>query len=375
MGESRVFFEEHTTHIRWRSNFSLDSSRFAAAMSATVTTTVKRGDSILNVFSTSLSDLQRRHVFTRERWGTYRQMFFQSVGFLILFYCFIPIPIFFFVSLTFIVRSLCHVLMLIVLSPWRMLAAWSSPGTISSLVWTLVSFYLVKRYPWFTGSRRRRALFTCIWISCLVLLLRIKEKSLPSLPQQAEEEEGVSRGNEWNSISRPSSSNDVSSVYAAYTAVRCAANLISRSSSPLTPLDAYRVHSPFPVYLSILKSNGPQCSPADQRSSCAMDSSSSQLLTTRFTLIVVGLLMIAAVLISRRRAKDVELKKPTAVRVEETTQPLNKKIDEDFRWWLEREHNDGYQQLSEACRRAVNHRLSQACVSHSLFLFLLMKVK
>ena len=189
--------------------------------------------------------------------------------------------------------------------------------------------------------------------------------------------------NESNLVrARPSSSNDVSSLYPAYTAVRCSANLIARSTSPSTPLDAYRVHSPFPVYLSLLESNGPRCYPADRRSSCATDASSiisptpprsSLESLTGFT-VIGGLLMILVILISRRHRRENEDRQrlTVAVVVDEPppAQPLNEKIEGDFRWWLEREHDDGYQQLSEACRRAVNHRLSQACVSHSLSLSL-----
>ena len=157
--------------------------------------------------------------FTRERFQTLRVTFFQTVGVLILFYCFIPIPIFFLLSLMSLVRSLCQFLTLLLLSPWRMLAGWSLPAVNLNLflplcvLSTLSSFYLVnsvsrstsKRYPW----PMRRTLVTFVWLGLVLIqvsfllipLTRRHEqvsdegKSFPSSPGEEGEEASLANEN------------------------------------------------------------------------------------------------------------------------------------------------------------------------------------
>jgi hypothetical protein len=49
--------------------------------------------------------------------------------------------------------------------------------------------------------------------------------------------------------------------------------------------------------------------------------------------------------------------------------PLDKKIENQLRLWLEQEQNDGYQNISESCRRALNTIFSKENVSKCSRLF------
>lgn len=204
---------------------------------------------------------------------------------------------------------------------------------------------------------------------------------------------------------------NTTSLYTAYTDTHCydytkkfnRYRLLKRKYSHF--LDLYRHHSPFPVYLSVLKSNGPRCYRQYPDSSCGVLLKSSQrsfkVQLYRFVRFwaIIGVLVILLAVIYQNFAnrqqrnsssfhpsedpdRSSPRKEPTSVihrtdlpkpaqrpssinqqTVNTNFQPLDKQIESDLRQWLEREENNGYQHLSETCRIAMNNTFLKQLVS------------
>ena len=208
---------------------------------------------------------------------------------------------------------------------------------------------------------------------------------------------------------------NTTSLYVAYTDLRCfdytkKRNLYRILKNPhLKFLDSYRHHSPFPVYLSVLKSNGPQCYRHYPDSSCALVPKSGQrsLLGQlyrfiRFWLILGLCFGLGALIYQRfihqkpaspssahsRGDPDQSTNRKQAVAaaaarsshpssstgtqqntssinppVSHSTGPLNTQIETQLRLWLQHEQNDGFRNLSEICRTAINQSFQKQLVS------------
>lgn len=220
---------------------------------------------------------------------------------------------------------------------------------------------------------------------------------------------------------------NTTSLYTAYTDVHCydytkkfnRYRLLKRKYTHF--LDLYRHHSPFPVYLSVLKSNGPRCYRQYPDSSCGVLSKSThrsfkvQLYRfVRFWAIIGVLVILLAVIYqnfaSRQQRNpsssfhppnDSDRSSSSALRKQQTTtsnptdysskstqrsstqnqqtannnpQPLDKQIESEFRQWLVHEQNDGYRNLSETCRIAMNNTFLKQLVSNRVMRFSLLPV-
>jgi hypothetical protein len=207
---------------------------------------------------------------------------------------------------------------------------------------------------------------------------------------------------------------NTTSLYTAYTDLKCydytkklnRYRLLKRNY--LYFLDTYRPHSPFPVYLSILKSNGPKCYRQYPDSSCGLilKSSSRSFKTQLYRFIkfwaLIGILIIILVAIYKRfirrtqtntssfhRHEDIDRssnkKQQTTIsdkagpstttqRTTSTnqqtlssnnnTRPLNDQIEKQLHLWLQQEQNDGFRNLSETCRTAINSTFLKQHVSN-----------
>lgn len=212
---------------------------------------------------------------------------------------------------------------------------------------------------------------------------------------------------------------NTTSLYTAYTDVHCydytkkfnRYRLLKRKYTQF--LDLYRHHSPFPVYLSVLKSNGPRCYRQYPDSSCGILSKSPQrsfkvqlYRFVRFWAIIGVLVILLAVIyqnFANRQQRNPSSsfhpsndsdRSSSSLRKQQTTtttpsnptdssksrpnqqttnnhsQPLDKQIESQFRQWLIHEQNDGYRNLSETCRIAMNNTFLKQLVSNRVMRFL-----
>ncbi|UJR37916.1 hypothetical protein I4U23_030603 [Adineta vaga] len=206
---------------------------------------------------------------------------------------------------------------------------------------------------------------------------------------------------------------NTTSLYTAYTDVKCYdyTKKLNRyrvgKRQYINFLDTYRRHSPFPVYLSILKSNGPKCYRRYPDSFCGLVSKipvrNFKVKLYRFIRFwaLIGLFGIILSVIYKyfltsktptssprfRRHDDnnrsSERKQETTISPQydqskttttttattqktssvnqnnassnTNTQPLDVEIAKQLHLWLEREQNDGFRHLSETCRLAINN--------------------
>ncbi|CAF3329131.1 unnamed protein product [Rotaria socialis] len=189
------------------------------------------------------------------------------------------------------------------------------------------------------------------------------------------------------------SRHDVSSSYLAYTDLNCYDYTQPIYHSRLSKqkhvdfLNTYRYSSPFPIYISILKSNGPQCYRDYPNSLCAINSNSFfltsnmklyrklQFLIMFSTPIIIFIVIIKIITYRTQQRKctpSFNVNPPTVVNTTKysssqkttsnklnTMRPLDVKLERELRSWLEHEQNDGYQKLSEACRIALNNTFSK----------------
>ena len=218
---------------------------------------------------------------------------------------------------------------------------------------------------------------------------------------------------------RHSARYNTTSLYAAYTDIRCfdclkkhnRYRLLKRPYSHF--LDLYRHHSPFPVYLSILKSNGPLCYRHYPDSTCGVIPKSgnrnfkTQLYRFAQLWAIIGLVIaLFAVIYQRftdqRRAPSASHRDfdrstkekqslssasvsttkvqklssiPSQTFSSNTTgehysaRALDERVDTQLRLWLERERNDGFRTISESCRMAINNTFLKQLVSPCFFPF------
>ena len=199
---------------------------------------------------------------------------------------------------------------------------------------------------------------------------------------------------------------NTTSLYTAYTDLKCydyvkklnRYRLLNRKH--LYFLDTYRRHSPFPVYLSVLKSNGPKCYRHYPNSSCGVILKSSvrtfksQLYRfLRFWAIISIIIVILAVIykkLTQRKpanpssfhqhddfdrsasknqatttsnqsdsSRSVTTQKASSINQQTIsskpdTRPLDENVEKQLRVWLQCEQNDGFRNLSETCRLALN---------------------
>ncbi|CAF0754282.1 unnamed protein product [Adineta steineri] len=210
---------------------------------------------------------------------------------------------------------------------------------------------------------------------------------------------------------------NTTSLYTAYTDIKCYDYTKSLSRYRLSKrrylyfLDKYRRHSPFPVYLSILKSNGPKSYRQYPNSSCAYISKiparsfKTQLYRFVRFWIIIGLIIFVLAFIykwlsvrktsntssfyhhdksdrsSNKKQQTIISNKndlhppitttttatatPTATTekrpsinkntISSNTQSLDEEIEKQLRLWLQHEQNDGFRNISETCRLAINN--------------------
>ncbi|CAF1255399.1 unnamed protein product [Rotaria sordida] len=188
------------------------------------------------------------------------------------------------------------------------------------------------------------------------------------------------------------SRHNVSSIYTAYTDLNCydytkiTYTYFIPKQKYIIFLDTYRRRSPFPIYLSILKSIGPQCYRHYPNSSCAISSKLvlSDLIEklyhfTKFSMIIIIPIIILIIILKNLKPNQY-LKKNKQVsnenqqiisnKIEDSSSQkidsninnnhiLDEKLKKELNTWLEHEKNDGYQNLSEACRIALNNTFSK----------------
>lgn len=171
---------------------------------------------------------------------------------------------------------------------------------------------------------------------------------------------------------------NISSIYPAFTDLNCYDYRKSThryKQNYIYFLNTYRLQSPFPIYLSIIQSNGPQCYPNHPKSSCAIHSKKQSFRFTRFSVIIIVSIIIILFIISDRKRSN----PPKKIINEKVDLPLqsipsnkrrlDKKIEDELLLWLEKEQNDGYQNISESCRLALNTTYSKQSVSKYVRLF------
>jgi hypothetical protein len=216
---------------------------------------------------------------------------------------------------------------------------------------------------------------------------------------------------------------NTTSLYTAYTDLNCYdyTKKINRyrllKYKYIYFLDTYRHHSPFPVYLSILKSNGPKCYRHYPNSTCGLILKSSswnfriQLYRfLRFWALIGILIVILSVIYkhfitstqkksssihhhhedtdrsSSSKKRQITISNKNDLSTTITTQrsssilqqtissnnntvPLNEQIEKQLHLWLQNEQNDGFRNLSETCRIAINNTFLKQLVSYSLMTF------
>jgi hypothetical protein len=173
---------------------------------------------------------------------------------------------------------------------------------------------------------------------------------------------------------------DRSSLYVAYTDISCddSTRIIRRYLlSQEKQLDTYRYRSPFPVYLSILKSHGPQCYRHYPTSSCAMNSISTRTSTYRslcvywpiVVSIIIGICLLVLTVvykyfssIHRQHCHQTfehdtmpTNNEPLSANIDHHT--LDEYIEKRICSWFTRQFNDEYRYLTETCRQMLNRQL------------------
>lgn len=191
-----------------------------------------------------------------------------------------------------------------------------------------------------------------------------------------------------------SSQYDVTLIYEAFIDLKCFDyTLISHShlskQNYIYFLNLYRQNSPFPVYISVLKSNGPQCYRDNTNTSCAtnfklvssnLKPSLSRQTHYSFIIIIASFTMLLIYRIFKNWRSYEEIRKISNENQQKTTDRLllqqtpsnisnnihkiDEKLEQDLRLWLEHEQDNGYQKLSEACRLALNNTFSKKLVSN-----------
>jgi hypothetical protein len=176
-------------------------------------------------------------------------------------------------------------------------------------------------------------------------------------------------------------------------------------------LDTYRPHSPFPVYLSVLKSNGPKCYRHYPDSSCGIQlkSTSRSFISQFFRFVrfwaIIGIIVVILAVIYKNLthrkqnntssyhhghedsdrssnkkqqttvsnqndvSTSVTTQKPSSINQQTistnpNSRPLNDQIEKQLRLWLQHEQNDGFRNLSETCRIAINNTFLKQLVSY-----------
>lgn len=157
---------------------------------------------------------------------------------------------------------------------------------------------------------------------------------------------------------------DRSSFYAAYTDLACYdyRPLISSDVNPVKKhlifLNTYRLHSPFPVYLSILQSNGPQCYEEIDQSSCATSKLVLPFYPRLLSIILILSIIAIGLLLHRRRTISSSSSSSTT---ETIRKPIDETLEKQFRQWFDQ--HDHVEHLRQACREALNHVLTKTDVS------------
>jgi hypothetical protein len=201
---------------------------------------------------------------------------------------------------------------------------------------------------------------------------------------------------------------NATSIYDAYTNVHCLdyrkkRHLYRISKHPHRLfLDSYRAHSPFPVYLSVLRSNGPRCYRNYPDSTCGLILKKPQrkflvqlYRFIRFWIFMGFFLTLCSIIYQRLSSKqsdrialmdspsyddEGQSQQPTQITISRTTIPqssfstmnqstanisssLNEQTERQLHVWLQREQNDGFRNLSEICRIAINNTFLKQLVS------------
>ncbi|CAF1160075.1 unnamed protein product [Adineta steineri] len=169
---------------------------------------------------------------------------------------------------------------------------------------------------------------------------------------------------------------DVSSIYTAYTDLNCYdyTSIIDHYQSTKQKyihfLDTYRRQTPFPVYLSILQSNGPKCYRYYPNLLCANSQTESNRFSKVFIINTILIITLVIILVYRQynkksnKTQEIILNKPNDISLQQTTPTItenyyyiNPKIKNQLSSWLEYEQNDNYENIRDKCRLALNNKL------------------
>ena len=175
------------------------------------------------------------------------------------------------------------------------------------------------------------------------------------------------------------SPDSVSSIYTAFTDLNCydyTKSIYQDKQNYLDFLNTYRHRSPFPIYLSIIQLNGPTCKLRSSDSSCAirLQLASRLYRFVRFWMIISIPLIVCIAIYKRLKSRmHVDTPKqliktrdlPTIQHVEPSRHPLEQTIENKLRLWLTEEENQGYHNISQSCRLALNRTFCKQYVSNS----------
>ena len=189
---------------------------------------------------------------------------------------------------------------------------------------------------------------------------------------------------------------NVSSIYTAYTDLSCFDYTKTKhryllfKQKYIYSLNIYRYSSPFPVYVSILKFNGPTCDRHYPDSSCAVH---SKLFFTnliqysywlyRFSMFVsVPTIIFIIIYIGlkdeqyedsyddkQETIKSTQMNNfsPLQIPDENILKSFDDKIRNDLHLWFIRQEIQGYQNISELCRTTLNKTFLKQCVSRKTY--------
>lgn len=276
-----------------------------------------------------IADLQRRGIFSKERIIALRRYCCRSIGLSICLYCLFQI-----IVVIYLIVKVSFRLIIFILLPTK---------NIYNLLWlssTCASIYLTKIFRWKDSWRFLLPLLIQIFF-ILVPLLRHEQQTRSYsmiISNQSTFEEHL---NHYSS-----------SIDTAFTDLHCydyTKSMDLNKQNYIYFLNTYRYRSPFAIYLSIIKSNGPICQSSALISSCAIpwkihDKRNS---SPRWGFVLLVLLLVSLVIFKwlshQRKFPD-----------------LHPSIAKKLHYWLIEEEKINYGNLLQT----INEIVSSSDVSH-----------
>lgn len=332
--------------------------------------------SISEKILTSITFIQQTEIFTIERFISIQRYFFQFIGLLILFYALSPIPISIYVILKSIILPIRLVFNLLpqAIDYKLFLLIFSLCLLVSYL---FVKFSLGKRY-----SFAMKFLFILslqiIFILVSIAFIGSDQQLLLNKTINENQTEISDIDNRHNfhdkltysindilrsfflSSKQHLSQSNSTCLLNAFTDLHCYDYTQMKFKAHRDFLNIYRHQSPFPIYISVLKYNGPICYQYCANTTCAIQYKRilprliRQLYRfIRFWLIISIPLVFIYKYLSKQK-QNIPIALPSRP---EISYPLDKNLEAQLRTWLAQEEKDGYQRLSETIRRALNRTL------------------